>query len=165
MPNQMTGRIAQIGPPETLPAQGGREALERRTLLLDCSRTDPWTGQRLRDNYPLFEFIGERCRLLDGLAEGQTVTVSFSLQGAFYTGRDGQRHHFNRVRGYAIAPYAPTQGAAPPAPRPAPPPPAAAYAAEPPRQAPPPPYPRGGVQGSMFPPQQRPPHAEDTAPY
>jgi hypothetical protein len=70
------------------------------------------------DQYPQyipFTFVNDKCDLLDSIAEGQEVEVSFSLKGREWTSpKDGQVKYFSTIEGFAIS----AQGSAP-APAPA----------------------------------------------
>ena len=69
------------------------------------------------DQYPQyipFTFVNDKCDLLDSIAEGQEVEVSFSLKGREWTSPQGQVKYFSTIEGFAIS----AQGSAP-APAPA----------------------------------------------
>lgn len=104
MPNTLTGRIDRIGPTVQIPSKDGARQFTKRELTIDATRFDSYTGERGYDNFPTFEFSGERCAELDHYQPGQLVTVSFDLQGMKYTDRDGTTKYFTRVRGYKIEP-------------------------------------------------------------
>ena len=64
------------------------------------------------DQYPQyipFTFINDKCDLLDSIAEGQEVEVSFSLKGREWTSPQGQVKFFSTIEGFAIS----AQGSAP----------------------------------------------------
>ncbi|MCM1140468.1 MAG: DUF3127 domain-containing protein [Muribaculum sp.] len=98
MANQMTGRIFIIQPTQSIPTKSGG-TFYKREIVLDCTRFDPYTGERGYDNYPVFEFSNDRCSLLDAFQPGDVVTISFDIQGT--KSSQGDRY-FNSVRGYKI---------------------------------------------------------------
>lgn len=102
MVNKQTGRVLAIGQTQSIALKDGKTILKRE-LLLDCTRFDPYTGERdAFENTPLFEFSGDKAvALLDNIQVGQVVSVSFDLQGTKYE-KDGQTKYFTRVRPYAI---------------------------------------------------------------
>lgn len=101
MENKIIGRVLQVG--DTLPIQSkdGQKTYYKRELVLDATRYDSLTGKRGYENYPSFEFSGDKCKDLDNLRTGDIVTVSFDVSGSKYE-KDGQVKFFNRVRGYKI---------------------------------------------------------------
>ena len=99
MANQITGKILYIYPPQQV--QGKNSAITKRAIVLDCTRFDPYTGERGFENTPMLEFIGERCSELDKYRQGQVVTVSFDVQGTRYR-KDGTEQIFTRVQPYRI---------------------------------------------------------------
>lgn len=101
MANQVIGRIFQIGNTEPIQSKDGSKTYYKRELVLDATRFDGMTGERGFDNYPTFEFSGDKCSELDQYKVGEIVTVSFDLQGSKYE-KDGQTKFFNRVRGYKV---------------------------------------------------------------
>lgn len=99
---QVTGKIHSVGQTVSIPAKNGQPFLKRE-LILDTTRFDPYTGERSQyENFPMFEFSGDKCKDLDGLKSGQVVTVSFELQGAFFKGQDGKEKNFTRVRAFKV---------------------------------------------------------------
>jgi hypothetical protein len=102
--NQQTGRILIIGQTYQVPSNTpGAQPFYKRELVLDASRFDSITGQKF-ENYPKFEFINQKCSLLDQFQVGQLVTVSFALSGR-KSEKDGQVGYFTNVTGYEIVPY------------------------------------------------------------
>lgn len=108
-PNIQIGIIHQIMPKEEiLSAQTGR-TFSKRELYLRVDRRDPDTNEIIPDltKYPAFDFIGQRCDLLDRFQPGQLVAVYFSLDGRFYQSKDQTTglvswKHSNNVTGYKI---------------------------------------------------------------
>jgi hypothetical protein len=100
---QITGKIKSIGSVQSIPSKNGGSTFDKRELVLDTTRFDPYTGERSEyENYPCLEFSGEKCKDLDGYQVGQVVTVSFELQGSFYKGQDGIEKNITRARAFKI---------------------------------------------------------------
>lgn len=133
MANTITGRVDRIGQTVQIPSQKGGAPFLKRELTLNAMRYDPNTGEPVTsENFPTFEFDGERCAELDRYQPGDVVTVHFNLNGRKYTDRDGNERYFTTVRGYKIEPRQRRASATTP-------PPAYQRAYNPP--PPPPPYP------------------------
>jgi hypothetical protein len=98
---QITGKVLKVGFVEDIPTKKG-DVFRKRELVLDATRYDSYTGERGFDNFPAFEFTQEKVKELDGLREGEVVTVSFDLQGNKFTTQEGQEKYFTRVRGYKV---------------------------------------------------------------
>lgn len=120
MANTMTGKIHVIMPTETIVSKKDTtKTFQKRTLVLDCTRFDQYTGERGYDNFPSFEFSGDKCAELNNFKPGQIVTVSFDLQGSKFTGNDGKERWFTSIRGYRVElkaftqPQQPTQAPQP----------------------------------------------------
>lgn len=98
--NTITGKVHLVMPTETIPTKKDpTKTFSKRTIVLDCT----WTGDKgTFENYPAFEFTGERCSLLDAVKVGQQVTISFDLQGNKFVGNDGKDRYFTSVRGFKI---------------------------------------------------------------
>ena len=101
MANQVIGRIFQIGNTEPIKSKDGSKTYYKRELILDATRFDGMTGERGFDNFPTFEFSGDKCSELDQFKVGEVVTVSFDLQGTKYE-KEGQTKFFTRIRGYKV---------------------------------------------------------------
>lgn len=102
MANQITGKILYIYPPQQITTKDGSKTIVKRGVVLDCTRYDPYTGERGFENTPLMEFFGDKCAELDNFQTGQVVTVLFDLQGSKYAGDDGRSKIFTSVRPYKI---------------------------------------------------------------
>lgn len=100
MANTIIGRVLLVGPIEEIPTRNGGLSFLKRSLVLDCSRFDQFTGQKY-ENYPQIEFASKNVSLLDGLKEGEIVEVSFALQGRSYT-KDGTTRFFTSIVGYNV---------------------------------------------------------------
>lgn len=97
MANQITGKVLHIYPAETITGKSGN-GITKRAILIDCTRFDPYTGERGFENTPLLEFIGEKCNELNNFQPGQVVTVTFDVCGTKYKNKDGVENIFTRVR-------------------------------------------------------------------
>lgn len=103
MANQLTGKILYVYPTQQLPSKDGSKTILKRGIVIDCTRFDPYTGERNGfENTPVLEFIGDRCTDLDKFQVGQIVTISFDVQGTRYRNKDGVEHIFTRVQPYRI---------------------------------------------------------------
>ena len=100
MANQLTGRIEVLGATQQVASKSG-STFSRRELVLNCARYDQYTGEKISENHPQFEFSGKACEKLDGLNVGDVIVVSFTLQGSWYE-KDGVRKNFTRVVGYDV---------------------------------------------------------------
>lgn len=101
MANTITGRVYSVGQTQALQTKNG-QPFYKRDLIIDATRYDSYTGEKGFENFPMFEFSGDKCKELDGLQVGAVVTVSFDLQGSFFDAQDGTKKNFTRVRGYKI---------------------------------------------------------------
>lgn len=104
MANQLTGKILYIYPTQQIPSKDGTKTIVKRSIVIDCTRFDPYTGERGFENTPMLEFIGDRCAELDRYQVGQVVTISFDVQGTRYRNKDGVEQIFTRVQPYRIEP-------------------------------------------------------------
>lgn len=100
MANQITGKILYIYPPQQV--QGKNGEITKRPIVIDCTRFDPYTGERGFENTPMLEFIGDRCAELDKFQPGQVVTISFDVQGSRFRNKEGLEQIFTRVQPYKI---------------------------------------------------------------
>ena len=101
MANTITGKILRISPTVQIPSKDGSKTFPKREVVLDATRYDQYTGERGYDNFPAFEFGGEKCAVLDSYQQGQVVTISFDLQGRRWE-KDGEVKYITTVRGYKI---------------------------------------------------------------
>lgn len=102
--NQISGRILQVGEPQSIQTKSGTP-FTKRELVLDTTRHDMWTGERSQyDNYAVLEFTQDNARLLDGLRTGDVVTVDFTVEGRKTQDRQtGETRYYNTLRGYKVA--------------------------------------------------------------
>lgn len=120
MANQLTGKILYIYPSQQIPSKDGSKTIVKRSIVIDCTRFDPYTGERGFENTPMLEFIGDRCAELDKYQVGQIVTISFDVQGTRYRNKDGAEQIFTRVQPYRIEARQVQQQQAAPVQQPAP---------------------------------------------
>lgn len=100
--NTKSGVVLSVGHPQQITSKSGK-TFTKRTLYLDCTTFDPYTGQRSQyENKLLFEFMENKTSLLDNIKPGQVVTVSFDLQGTEITDQAGQTKHYIHVRPFGI---------------------------------------------------------------
>ena len=103
MANTMTGKIHVIMPTETIVSKKDKnKSFQKRTIVLDCTRFDQYTGERGFENYPSFDFSGDKCQELDNYQVGQIVTITFDLQGNKFTDGNGKDRWFTSIRGYRV---------------------------------------------------------------
>lgn len=99
----MTGKIHLIMPIETIASKkDANKTFTKRTLVLDCTRFDQYTGERGYENFPSFEFSGDKCADLDNYQVGQIVTITFDLQGNKFIDSNGKDRWFTSIRGYKV---------------------------------------------------------------
>lgn len=102
MANTKSGVVLAVGQPQQLKSKGGN-TFTKRSLYVDCTTFDPYTGQRSQyENKILFDFMESKTSLLDNIQVGQIVTISFDLQGSEITEQDGRKKYFTHVRPYKI---------------------------------------------------------------
>lgn len=107
--NTKSGIVLAVGQPQQITSKSGK-TFTKRTLYIDSTTHDPYTGERSQyENKLLFEFMESKASLLDNIKVGQVVTVSFDLQGTEITGQDGQPKHFIHVRPFGIEVRQPIQ--------------------------------------------------------
>ena len=100
--NTKSGVVLAIGQPQQITSKGGK-TFTKRSILLDCTTFDPYTGERSQfENKILFEFMENKVSLLDNVQVGQVAKVSFDLQGSEITDELGQKKYFTHVRPFGI---------------------------------------------------------------
>lgn len=103
MANQITGKILYIYPTQQLTSKDGSKTFYKRSIVLDLTRFDPYTGERSQfENTPMLEFTNDRCQELDKFKVGQVVTISFDVQGTRYKDKSGAEQIFTRIQPYKI---------------------------------------------------------------
>lgn len=102
MANSKSGVVLAVGQPQLLQSKGGK-VFTKRSLYVDCTTFDPYTGQRSQyENKILFDFLDSKTSILDNIQVGQVVTVYFDLQGTEVTEQDGRKRFFTHVRPYKV---------------------------------------------------------------
>lgn len=106
MANEITGRIIDITPTQTVTLNNGKP-FTKRTLVVDTTRFNPYTGQlEAFERQAAFEIIGDRCQMLDSFRTGQVVTVNFNIESRkFQSQADTEPRWFTSVRAYRVTPY------------------------------------------------------------
>lgn len=79
----VTGKVHEVGK-----AQQVTEKLKKQVLVLEISENADYK------EYPPFEAVNDRCKLLDELREGDEVEVHFNLRGRPYTDKAGKKTYF-----------------------------------------------------------------------
>jgi hypothetical protein len=110
MANQVSGRVIAVSKLQTVAsADPSKAPLKKREIYIDCTRFDPYTGERSQyENKPLLEFAGDKVLdkvspVLDQLQKDDIVTISFELVGRSYQGNDGKKKFMTGIRCYDIA--------------------------------------------------------------
>ncbi len=135
MANQITGRVIAISAVQTVASSDpSKQPFRKREVYIDCTRYDPYTGQRSEfENKPLLTFAGEKTLakvnpVLDQVQKDDIITISFELVGRQFKDKDQKTRFMTEVRCYDVtitrkagqqAQQAATQQQAP-APQPAP---------------------------------------------
>lgn len=110
MANTLTGKVIAVSQIETIASKDpNKQPMQKRSLYMDCTRYDPYTGERGYENTPLLEFGGKAMEKLNelvnnGLKKDDIVVVSFDIQGTPYE-KDGKKQVFTRVRPFDIELY------------------------------------------------------------
>lgn len=104
MANQITGKVLSVGQPLQVPGKDPARPIIRREIIIDCTRYDPYTGERSKfENTPSLEFSGDLVNELDSILPGDVVTISFDLVGTRYIDKTTkQQKVFTRPRPYRI---------------------------------------------------------------
>lgn len=110
MANQISGRVIAVSQVQTVATtDASKPPLKKREIYIDCTRYDPYTGERSQyENKPLLEFAGDKTLekvnpVLDQVQKDDIVTISFELQGRQYKGQDGKTKFSTGIRCYDIA--------------------------------------------------------------
>ena len=108
MANVINGRVIALSPvKEVASSDQSKPAIKKRELYMDCTRYDPYTGERSEyENKPLLEFGGDK--VLNkieslGLQQNDIVAVKFEVQGTPYKDKTtGKTKVFTSIRCYDI---------------------------------------------------------------
>lgn len=113
--NVLSGRLLQITPTEIITSKTGKQ-FKKREVILDNGFENPVTGDKW-DNIVAFELIGDKCAEFDTYLPmvGQSVDVSFAVNGRTYQGQQGDTQYRVSLRPTAISLHVPAgqQQAAP----------------------------------------------------
>ena len=108
MVNQIAGRVIALSQvKEVASSDPSKGAVKKRELYIDCTRYDPYTGERSQyENKPLLEFGGDKvlAKLESlNLKPNDIVKVSFDIQGTPYKDKNtGKMRVFTAIRCYDI---------------------------------------------------------------
>ena len=103
MAYQTTGLVRFITPTTEITSQKTGQIFRKRELVLDCTRYDQYTGERSKyTNTPKFDFLNDKCELLDNLNLGDVVTVHWTLDGNSYTNKEGRTDIINSIQGFKV---------------------------------------------------------------
>ena len=109
MANQISGRVIAVAKEMSVAsADASKKPLRKREIYIDCTRYDPYTGERSQfENQPLLEFSGDKVLekvnpKLDGIVKGDVVTISFDIQGTPYKDQQGKTKVYTAIRCYDI---------------------------------------------------------------
>lgn len=80
--NQIIGRVGKIFATDAQEHNG--KVFKRRTLWLDMTRCDPWTGERQWENWVELEAMSDGCDKLDQFKAGDIVKIQVEIQGRPY---------------------------------------------------------------------------------
>ena len=151
---EIQGRIIKISPTQTV----GQNGFQRRDVVISTEEQYP--------QYIPFDFVQEKCVLLDNFQVGQLVRISFNIRGREWVNPQGETKYIVNLQGWRIenaevtqGAYTPPQGQYPPQGQPAYPP--QGYA-QPQYQQAPPQYQQAPPQYQQTPPQY-PPQAPQQA--
>jgi len=109
MANQISGRVIAVAKEMTVASSdASKKPLRKREIYIDCTRYDPYTGERSQfENKPLLEFSGDKVLekvnpKLDGIVKGDVVTISFDIQGTPYKDQQGKTKVYTAIRCFDI---------------------------------------------------------------
>lgn len=106
---ELTGKIVEISHTQQISGK-----FQKREFVLEHAENPQYP------EYIKFEFVQDKCDLLDKFAAGQQVEVMFNLKGRRWTDAKGEVKYFNTLQAWKInaagqATTAPAPVAAPPA--------------------------------------------------
>ena len=102
---QITGKLEKISEVKNIESKSGGEPFRIRTIQLDTTRIDPYTGERSQENHPAFEITGKSVDITDEYKVGDVVVVSFAVEGVVFKNAQGEEKQFNRLRAFRLEPY------------------------------------------------------------
>jgi len=86
-----TGKIVEVGQVQQI-----SDRFRKRDIVLEIA-TNPQYPE-----YVQFQFVQDRCDLLDNMQPGQTATIHFDLRGRKWTNPQGEVRYFNTLQGWRI---------------------------------------------------------------
>ena len=89
---KFTGRVVAVGKTEKLGSNPDKP-FYKRTLVMDGAEPNA----RFPNPLP-FEAVGDKCKTLDGLRQGATAEITFTLNGREWKDRQGQTRWFGSNR-------------------------------------------------------------------
>lgn len=104
MANSIRGLIKSLSNVEIIESKRTHNTVKKQTLLLDCTRHDPYTGANYAENIIPLEFVGTLVDQLSAFAVGDIVEVSFTIYGRTFTKDDCTVRRFVQINPYKIAP-------------------------------------------------------------
>ena len=87
---EIQGRIIKINPTQTV----GQNGFQRRDVVIMTEEQYP--------QYIPFDFVQEKCVLLDNFQEGQTVRISFNIRGREWVNPQGETKYIVNLQGWRI---------------------------------------------------------------
>lgn len=105
--NQIIGKVIAVSDKQVITSKESGKQVDKRQLYIDCTRFDPYTGERGYENTPLLEFTHKGLEKLEGLIsqglkKGDVVTVTFDVQGNKWTNQEGKTQVITSIRPYDI---------------------------------------------------------------
>lgn len=99
---EIQGRIIKISPTQTV----GQNGFQRRDVVISTEEQYP--------QYIPFDFVQEKCVLLDNFQVGQLVRISFNIRGREWVNPQGETKYIVNLQGWRIENAEVAQGAYPP---------------------------------------------------
>ncbi|MBX9890316.1 MAG: DUF3127 domain-containing protein [Amoebophilaceae bacterium] len=87
----ITGKLLEIQAPQQV-----SDSFKKRTFILEYAETPQYP------EYISFELLQDKCDLLDGFNEGDSLTVHFNLRGRKWTNPEGVVKYFNSLQAWRL---------------------------------------------------------------
>lgn len=87
---EVQGKVKMVGETQTFGSNGFR----KRELVVTTNEQYP--------QHVLVEFVQDKCDLLNGITEGQDITVSINLRGREWVNPQGESKYFNSIQGWRV---------------------------------------------------------------
>lgn len=106
---EIIGKLKEVTQIEQIPTKSG-SIFEKRSIVLDCSRTDEWTGD-VYTNILSFEVAPSKVHDYDNLNGliGRAVVVKFAINGRVTETQLGDKRYFTTLRCLGVTPYVKVQ--------------------------------------------------------